>query len=157
MTQEQKTTSLTAVVSEVLQNLAFMFPDYDDAEVSPKDVWLETEIGYAGPARGTLRFHCNRDFTMLLAANLLGIDPEAVDSPAKANDATKEFVNIVCGQLITALHGTEEVFDLSIPRIRELAETPDFTASEALPSNNVQSASFSVQGHRMQVLHRSEV
>jgi CheY-specific phosphatase CheX len=134
-----------------------MFPDYDDAEVSPKDVWLETEIGYAGPARGTLRFHCNRDFTMLLAANLLGIDPEAVDSPAKADDATKEFVNIVCGQFITALHGTEEVFDLSIPRIRELAETPDFTTSEALPSNNVQSASFSVQEHRMQVLHRSEV
>ncbi|UCG17278.1 MAG: chemotaxis protein CheX [Phycisphaerales bacterium] len=156
MMQEQKTASLAAVVSEVLQNLAFMFTDFYDAEVSSKDIWLETEIGYTGPARGTLRFHCNREFTTLLAANLLGTDPESVDSPAKANDAAKEFVNILCGQLITALHGTEDVFDLTIPRLRELPETPDFTASGDPQSDNVQSASFSVQGHRMHVLHRSE-
>jgi len=133
-----------------------MFADDEDAEVTPKDVWLETEISYAGPARGTLRFRCNRDFTILLAASLLGIDPASVDSPAKADDAAKEFTNIVCGQLITALHGTEEMFDLTIPRIRELAEPPDFTTSDDLQSDNVRSASFSVQGHRMHLLYRSE-
>lgn len=156
MMQDQKTATLATVFSEVLQNLAFMFTDDDDAEVSPKDVWLETEISYAGPARGTLRFHCNRDFTILLAANLLGIGPESVDTSTKANDAAKEFMNILCGQLITALHGTEDVFDLTIPRIRGLAEMPDFTASDDLQSGNVQTASFSVQGHRMHVLYRSE-
>lgn len=154
--QEQKTATLTTIFSEVLQNLAFMFSDDDDAEVSPGDVWLETEISYAGPARGILRFHCNRDFTMLLAANLLGIGPESVDTATKANDAVKEFMNILCGQLITALHGAEDVFDLTIPQIRELAETPDFTASDDPQSDNVQAASFSVQGHRVQVLYRSE-
>ena len=37
-------------------------------------------------------------------------------------------MNIVCGQLITAVHGTEAVFDLTIPELRELAETPSFPA-----------------------------
>ncbi|MCP4590013.1 MAG: chemotaxis protein CheX [bacterium] len=127
MMQEQKTATLTAIFSDVLANLAFMFSD-DDGEATPAagSIWLETEIAYHGPQRGTLRFWCTRDFSTKLSANLLGGDPEDDDAEAQAVDAVKEFMNIVCGQLITAIHGTESVFDLTIPTLKELVETPRF-------------------------------
>ncbi len=138
MTQHQKTATLTAIFSEVLANLAFMFSeDEEGATPSAGDVWLETEIGYHGPQSGTLRFWCTREFAVQLAANLLGIDPNDEDADTKSTDAVKEFMNIVCGQLITAIHGTEAVFDLTIPRLAELSETPQFSDEEGPHSSTV--------------------
>lgn len=130
--QDQKTATLTTTFSEVLANLAFMFTDQAHGFESvglenvppPGDVWLETTIGYSGPAAGTLRLQCTRKFSIQLAANLLGADPKDADVEQKAYDAVKEFMNIVCGQFITAAHGTEAVFDLTIPHITVLAEAP---------------------------------
>ena len=41
-------------------------------------------------------------------------------------DALREFMNVVCGQFITACHGTDRVFNLSIPTAVECAESPQF-------------------------------
>jgi chemotaxis protein CheY-P-specific phosphatase CheC len=149
--QDQKTPTLNSIFSEVLQNLAFMFHDEDEAEIAPGEVWLETVIRYRGPQDGTLRLRCTRDFAVLLAANLLGTDPESADSLGRAGDAVKEFMNILCGQYVTARHGVEDVFDLTIPEIEELTETPDFT-----PGPEEEAAGVSVQGHRVQVLYRPQ-
>ncbi len=149
--QDQKAATLATIFSEVLQNLAFMFSDDDEAETVACDRWLETRIGYTGPAQGTLRLRCPRDFSVLLAGNLLGIDPQAPDSEHQACDAVKEFMNILCGQLITALHGTEDVFDLTIPEIREVDPAPDFN-----DTRGGQAAAFTVQGHRLQVIYHAE-
>ncbi len=149
--QDQKAPTLNTIFSEVLQNLAFMFHDEEDAEIPPGEVWLETVIRYRGPQEGTLRLRCTRDFAVLLAANLLGTDPESADAPGRASDAIKEFMNILCGQYVTARHGVEDVFDLTIPEIEELTETPEFT-----PASNEEAATFSVQGHRVQVLYRPQ-
>ena len=126
MTPDQKTATLTTIFSEVLADLAFMFNDDVDEAPTPVagDVWLEAEISYHGPQRGTLRFRCPRLFSEQLAANLLGIDIDSTEASDQSADAVKEFMNIVCGQLITAIHGTEAVFDLTIPTLRELSETP---------------------------------
>jgi CheY-specific phosphatase CheX len=149
--QDQKAATLATIFSEVLQNLAFMFSDDDEAEAAPSDHWLETQIGYTGPRRGSLRLRCPRDFSVLLAGNLLGVDPQADDSEQQACDAVKEFMNILCGQLITAVHGTEDVFDLSIPVIREIEDTPDFD-----DTGGGQAASFIVQGHPLQVVYHDD-
>ena len=145
MTQDQKTATLTTIFSEVLANLAFMFSD-DEKLPAPTaaDVWLETEISYHGPQSGTLRFWCTREFSVTLAANLLGINPDDDDAGDDANDAAKEFMNIVCGQLITAIHGTEAVFDLTLPTLRELPETPQFS-----DDGGPHSATLFVEGQRL--------
>ena len=97
---------------------------------------------------GSLRFWCSRDYSVLLAANLLGVDSNDEDAGAQGEDAVREFMNIVCGQLVTAVYGADEVFNLTIPETRELAETPDLdkgTADEV--------ASLSVEGHCLQIQH----
>lgn len=153
--QDQKTATLALIFSEVLANLAFMFTDEDPGDPPAGDVWLETTIAYSGPVSGTLRLRCTRDFSTRLAANLLGTDPGDRDAEQSASDAVKELMNILCGQFITAAHGAEEVFSLTIPEIVELSETPDLTAGEGAtaPLQGVETSAVSVDGQFVQLSH----
>ncbi len=144
--QEQKTATLATIFSEVLANLAFMFTDEVAADVATGDLWLETTIAYKGPHKGTLRFRCSSNFSIQLAANLLGVDPKDDDAEEAAKDAAKEFMNIVCGQLVTAIHGTDDVFNLTIPEVRELSEVPDLAADDGS-----ESATLCVDGNLIQL------
>lgn len=146
MTQDQKTATLTTIFSEVLADLAFMFDEDADVGAAAASAWLETTISYHGPCQGTLRLRCSRDFCALLAANLLGVEPDDQDAGAQAEDAVKEFMNIVCGQLVTALHGAESAFNLTIPEIHRLPETPAW----GNPGQG-EVATLAVEGHRLQL------
>ncbi|HNQ23851.1 MAG TPA: chemotaxis protein CheX [Phycisphaerae bacterium] len=148
MQQQQQTATLTTVFSEVLANLAFMFTDTEPGEPVLEGEWLETMISYHGPYQGTLRLRCTRAFTVLLAANLLGIDPDDDEAEHGADDAAKEFMNIVCGQLVTTLHGTDPVFNLSIPRSTPLAEPPDLYSEDVSTTSTLW-----VEGHPVQLVY----
>ncbi|MBP7936005.1 MAG: chemotaxis protein CheX [Phycisphaerae bacterium] len=147
----QTKTTLKELFSEILANLAFMFTDDEESEPSDQDVWLETSVRYLGPNRGTLVFHCPRRFTTGLAANLLGVDPEAPQVDNQSEDAVKEFMNILCGQLVTQFFGSQDIYNLSIPQCRVLPEVPEFIAAR---DPNV--ASLSVDGSRIQLVHLIE-
>ncbi len=134
--------------SEVLADLAFMFADEDVAEVSSEGRWLETSITYRGPASGTLRFRCASAFSVMLAANLLGSDPADDDADAQGRDAVKEFMNIVCGRFVTDKHGTEHVFNLSIPEIEELPLAPTLGDGD-----DTDVSTLAVEGHVVQLCY----
>lgn len=142
---EPNASTLKATLSEVLANLAFMFADDEAPDMPEPGPWLETSIGYEGPQCGTLRFACSRTFAVELAANLLGteVDDEA---SAKAADAAKEFVNVICGQLITRVFGSGDVYNLTIPETVE-REQPFADALPAIES------SLSVDGHSLRLRH----
>lgn len=144
---EQKAATLATIFSDVLADLAFMFTEDEEATSNPDEVWLETKIGYRGPVNGELRFRCTREFSRLLASNLLGVVAEEAGDE-QADDAAKEFMNIVCGQLVTALHGTEAIFNLTIPEIRKIAEMPDFTLNDG-----GQAATVTIEGQNVQLLY----
>lgn len=146
--QEQQAATLKTTFSEVLANLAFMFADEDMAEGSSEGRWLETTITYRGPAAGTLRFRCTSAFSVMLAANLLGSDPADEDADAQGRDAVKEFMNIVCGQFVTDRHGTEHVFNLSIPEIEELAQAPTLGDGD-----DPDVSMLTVEGHAVQLCY----
>lgn len=149
--QEQKTATLTTIFSEVLASLAFMFTDEDMVEPSPGELWLETTVTYQGPSAGTLRLRCTSEFSILLAANLLGIDPQDEQARDQARDAIGEFMNIVCGQLVTAVHGTDDVFNLSIPKTCQLSEMPELTLDDS-----EESTTLCVDGHLVQLSYLTQ-
>ena len=123
--QDQATQTLTTIFSEVLADLAFMFTEQEPSEVVPGEGWLETTIGYSGTSTGVLRLRCAHEFSIQLAANLLGLDPDDAEIEHGAHDAVKEFMNIVCGQFTTAAYGIDDVFNLTIPQVVELSESPE--------------------------------
>ncbi|HOA74617.1 MAG TPA: chemotaxis protein CheX [Phycisphaerae bacterium] len=142
------TRTLTAIFSEVLANLAFLFTDDEETEPALGEVWLETSISYHGPVSGTLRFRCTRSFCELLAANLLGIDPDDEAAARQSEDAVREFMNIVCGQFVTSMHGSDDVYNLSIPHTVELPETPDLA-----DDGGKTSSTLSVDHHVVQLIY----
>ncbi len=146
--QEQKAATLATIFSEVLADLAFMFTDDEDfSEVDSSDPWLETKIGYRGAKNGDLIFRCTRSFTKLLASNLLGVDQDQA-SDEQANDAAKEFMNIVCGQLVTAMHGTDDVYNLTIPAIERMKTSPDLSLDDGDYASTI-----SVENHSVQLVY----
>lgn len=115
---------LAAVVTNVLEDLAFMVNDEGPPRPTADTLWLECEISYEGPVRGTLRCWCTRAFAVQLAANLLGADPDDGAVHEQIGDALREFMNVVCGQFVTAYHGTGPVFNLTIPTAEDCTLPP---------------------------------
>lgn len=145
---DQTTEILTTIFSEVLADLAFMFTDEEPGDMTPGDRWLETTMGYRGRHTGVLRLRCTREFSMKLAANLLGLDTDDADTEHSAHDAVKELMNIVCGQFITAAFGTQELFNLTIPQVVELPEAPDLSAGDG-----TEESVLSANGQFVQLTH----
>lgn len=120
---------LNAVLADVLADLAFMVADDESVTFPPGTVWLHGEIRYEGPHTGALRMWCTRDFATRLAANLLGLEPDDGSAQVGAEDAVREFLNVLCGQLVTACYGSGPVFNLSIPSVQEDIEPPPTEAA----------------------------
>jgi CheY-specific phosphatase CheX len=115
---------LSLIVSDVLGDLAFLIADDETPEISPGTIWLQGEVGYTGPQQGKLQCWCTREFAIQLAANLLGTDPADPEALTDAEDALRELLNVLCGNLVTSWHGDTAVFNLGIPQVKECFETP---------------------------------
>lgn len=119
---------LTVVVTNVLEDLAFLVSDDGPLRSTPETHWLECAISYQGPVSGKLTCWCTRNFAIQLAANLLGADPENDEVLNQIGDALREFMNVVCGQFVTTMHGSGPVFDLTIPTATDCPSPPEFNA-----------------------------
>jgi hypothetical protein len=125
---------LTQVVLEVLGDLAFMISDDEPAPAPAGTEWMRGEVGYHGAANGTLQCWCTRRLAIQLAANLLGIEAEEDPAHTAAEDALREFMNVLCGQLVTSWFGRAAVFNLSIPTVHAGEPTPADVAAAAQDS-----------------------
>jgi chemotaxis protein CheY-P-specific phosphatase CheC len=144
-----QTPALAQIFSEVLANLAFMFTAEPGEPATPGTPCLVTRISYQGPQAGELELWCPEGFAYVLASNLLGVDPEDAEARAKSHDAMKELMNVLCGQLVTTLHGTQGVFNLSIPELDVLdADAPCDPPADAL------TAELSVEGYPVIISYR---
>ncbi|PID81597.1 hypothetical protein CSB20_02205 [bacterium DOLZORAL124_64_63] len=108
---------LCSTFSEVVEKLTFMF-----GEVVPKDearapgrLFTQASMSFTGDLAGTLSVAVPSDTTAEIAANILGIEPEDIESEAMMNDALAEMLNVVCGHVIMAMVGADADFQLQTP------------------------------------------
>jgi CheY-specific phosphatase CheX len=120
---------LTAATS-TFESLALLF-----ADAPPSGVQLEAPLTHAvcvafvGPCTGTLDVAVSDDVALALAANMLGLAPEAVGAePALRRDALGELANVVCGNVLPLIAGRGAVFHLAAPAARALPDAPDEAA-----------------------------
>ncbi len=152
--QNQTTTTLTRVLSDILAELAFMFTDEGDINAPTGECWLKTTIGYEGSTDGLLRLTCPWSFADQLAANMLGLESTDRANEQESIDAIKEFMNVVCGQYITAAYGVEDVFHLTIPEVVETSTTPNLADSTDSSENKTR---VSVNGQWLELSHHTRV
>lgn len=125
MPQTSRKPELSDLLTTMLGDLAFMIAEQDSAPSPPPGtIWLAGEIRYSGPVTGQINCWCTRDFAVQLAANLLGTDPDDPEALTDADDAVREFLNVLCGNLVTSWHGDEAVFNLSIATVQECLDVP---------------------------------
>jgi hypothetical protein len=133
-------TSLFKAGLRVFEDLGFMLPNED---LNPEQAGAEFEAGvsidFYGPQNGTLILQIHGGILPILAANMLGED-EPPPFPQQ-QDALKELANVICGNLLPLISGTEAVFDLGEPRIREAPfemdpKQPEAAAQKAIGLEN---------------------
>lgn len=113
--------TLTKVFTDVLEQLAFMFADPPESD----DPALEEDLVMASMTfhnafSGRIRLVVPRSMGPVLAANVLGLDPDDEMVTRAPYDALKELLNVTCGNVLTAIAGEEPVFDLTVPDVEEL-------------------------------------
>jgi len=112
------------VIIEVLEKFAFLFADADEQRESPGAVneFFHVIMSFSGPAHGIVSLTAPEGLCRELAANVLGIESAAVTAAA-LEDAMKELVNIICGNLTVALFGDQVICFLTIPAIYRVDRT----------------------------------
>jgi len=104
----------------------FIYPSFSD--------YIKATIEFKGEKKGSVEIITTKTIGKILTANILGIDsPDDVKDDYQA-DAIMEFLNVFCGNLVTALYGTGLIFNMGIPVISspdkgEIMSTMSETAS----------------------------
>ncbi|MCW8130061.1 MAG: chemotaxis protein CheX [Planctomycetota bacterium] len=115
--------TLETVFPDILQQAAFAFgePSAPGDLPFPEDGLLGG-IRFSGSSAGSVQIAAPTALAGELAANALGLEPGDELVPGHAEDALRELLNIVCGNLLTAWAGEKAVFDLTPPEVAPLTE-----------------------------------
>jgi hypothetical protein len=106
---------------EMFEKMGFMLGDI--AEKGSFDPgsggWLRGSIVFSGGRTGSVAINIQKHAGAILAANILGFESENEAAPEDIVDAIKEFLNVLCGNVLTMLYGNKLVFNMGIPEVSE--------------------------------------
>ncbi|MCL2183949.1 MAG: chemotaxis protein CheX [Chitinispirillia bacterium] len=113
---------LDGVCKMILEELAFLFCESQDASAFDYNQIHDAHKAsmlFTGPKNGKCELAAGRNLCLLLASNMLGIEPDEdqAQAEAHADDALKEALNVICGRFLTEAFGEEAVYSLTAPVI----------------------------------------
>ena len=123
--QLEHTQSMNDVFCRVMESLAFYFVDPIDPHTIDiqRDMavpYRKVSMRFEGPHVGNVILYLPQSAFSTIWANMLGVDEADPQSQEQQNDATCEILNVICGQLLTEIWGTDPVFDLCIPDMQDI-------------------------------------
>lgn len=129
---ELNAVTLGQLATEALERTAFMVAepaDEDFLDELPSCDWYSS-IEYTGPESGTVYLAGSTGFLVELAASLLGVDSEDVQTEREGLDALREMTNIVGGSVVTVLGGTHCKLSLGLPSVIDNSTIPTKAANK---------------------------
>ena len=87
-------------------------------------------VGFSGPFSGTLVLRITRDILPMISANMLGGEP--APNMRLEHAAVGELANVICGNVLPAMAGSDVTFQLDSPRLFEGPVPNDLAAVGAL-------------------------
>ncbi|MFP4055027.1 MAG: response regulator [Phycisphaerae bacterium] len=116
---------LQAVAEETMMSLAFMFamPEAEAPEPDLDECCLAC-VDFEGPFEGTLFLRAPLGMLPELASNMLGLDDVEEVPVDHQRDALKELINVICGNLLPKIAGSEAVFKVSAPALLDNTDVP---------------------------------
>jgi len=140
---------LTLTAEAVFEALAFLIPMPEEEE-APFSPTVAAQVAFSGPFDGALTMAAESSMLPALAANMLGTEEGIVPSQDQQEDAFKELLNVLCGNLLPVLAGRQSVFKVHAPQLLSggvLPETaegrgPVWTTSMCVDAGRVRLALF---------------
>lgn len=122
---------LSAVVADTLADGAYIMtePVADEAATSDEPM-VEATVRFSGPRDGRLLLTGSLGFGRVLAANLLGVEPDDPDVADRSLDALGEILNVLSGVLLEAWFGTDVSFESGVPEVRAISSSEASSARE---------------------------
>ncbi|MEW6260166.1 MAG: chemotaxis protein CheX [Thermodesulfobacteriota bacterium] len=116
MTAKALNATLMKVASEMLESLAFMFSTPEGTDFDPPDIgeFRILFVEFHGPFSGKLVLMAAEETLPELTASMLGVEESEIMSE-HMEDALKETLNVVCGNLLPRIAGEQAVFNISSP------------------------------------------
>lgn len=121
---ETADTSMTVLeaLSTALERMAFVSLMPLDEPPAEIDQPVNITIRFGGPVTGTISITTSRQLGVVLAANVLGVEPDAPEAASNAADALKEMANVTCGVLMPMLNPeARERAEMHVPQIEDAA------------------------------------
>jgi CheY-specific phosphatase CheX len=108
---------LAKVAAQILENLAFILVVTDEqAAPGPGPAArAAASVRFEGPLSGRLVVTVDQAFLPPLASNMLGLGVNAEPTVVEQSDALKELTNVICGNLLPEIAGSEAVLSVRPP------------------------------------------
>ena len=127
---------ISTVVTDTIEKLVFMFASpYDPKNSTEEDPDIGVSVSFTGPFSGTLGMKVSGEVLSEIAVNILGVDDEDEITIEDKNDALKETINIICGNILPAIAGKRAVFNIGVPEIIQEGEDIKGNDGEDLASD----------------------
>ena len=124
------------VTAETLEKLVFMFASpYEPENSTEEDPDIGVSVSFTGPFSGTLGMKVSGKVLSEITVNMLGVDDEDEITIEDQNDALKETINILCGNILPAIAGKQAVFNIGAPEIIQEGEDIKENNGEELASD----------------------
>lgn len=128
--------AISQVVSETIEKLVFMFASpYTPENSNEEDPDIGVRVSFNGPFSGTLGMKVAGEVLSEIAVNMLGVDNEDEISPEDQNDALKETINVLCGNILPVIGGKQAVFNIGAPELIPEGEDMKVKSGEKLISD----------------------
>ncbi len=122
---------LAEVAEVTFESLAFLIQMPEEFSDGTSEPVVAATVTFAGPFAGTLMITASEGMLDELATNMLGMDGEP-PTDEQQTDAFKELLNVVCGNLLPVIAGTEAVFRVDSPTLADTCDIPDEFAGHPL-------------------------
>lgn len=112
--------SLLRATTATFEELALLFPETElspEQAAAPLDV--SVSVDFRGPLTGRLVVRASSNILPSIAANMLGES----ESEQLQRDALGEIGNVICGNVLPLIAGTDKIFNLAAP----VVHTGEFT------------------------------
>lgn len=120
MLTEKQIEKTNEVINHIMGECAFVFVDpLSDDDKPDIGSWEPrgVSLSFEGFKSGKISLWADDEFLVSTAANMLGIDEDNKEAAQKGMDSLKEVLNMILGNLLTTLFGTEPVFELGLPKV----------------------------------------
>jgi hypothetical protein len=109
-----------------LERLAFLFASPAEETQAFRESSLEkVRVDFTGPFTGGMELALSASLLAELAANMLGTGEGTALSADEQRDALRELANVVCGNLLPAIAGSAQEFNIHTPYLAS-ADGPEW-------------------------------